>query len=53
LLKALFRERGLSSGRKPEIFDRATTVLVLCSLLEGVDFEESGVQVVSWWWLYC
>lgn len=40
LLKELFWERGLSPGWKPKIFDRATTMLVHCSLLEGVAFVE-------------
>jgi hypothetical protein len=28
-------------------------VLVHRSLLGGVAFEESKVQMLSWWWLYC
>jgi hypothetical protein len=49
LLKALFCERGLSSGRKPKIYDRATMALVHCFLLGGVAFREAGLLVLSWW----
>jgi hypothetical protein len=27
------------------------TMLIHYSLLEGVAFEEPGVQVLSWWWM--
>jgi hypothetical protein len=53
LLKILFWEWGLSSRWKHNIFDRATTTLVHCSLFEGVTFGEPEVQVSSWWWMYC
>jgi hypothetical protein len=46
------RGGGLSSRRKPKIFDRATTMLVHCSLLGGIIFEESGLQMLYWWWLF-
>jgi hypothetical protein len=49
LLKALFCERGLSLRWKPKIYDRATTVLVHCSLLGGVVFGDVGLLVLSWW----
>jgi hypothetical protein len=48
LLKALLCERGVSSGGKPKICDRAMMVCVHCFLLEGVAFEEAGVLVLSW-----
>lgn len=41
LLKTLFWKLRLSPGRKPKIYDRATTTLVLCFLLGGVAFGES------------
>jgi hypothetical protein len=35
------------------IYDRATTVLVQCFLLEGVANEDVGLLVLSRWCLYC
>jgi hypothetical protein len=34
------------------IYDRVTTALVHCFLLEGVAFGKIGLRVLSWWRLY-
>jgi hypothetical protein len=34
---------------KTQIFDRARTALVHCSLLGGAAFEEVRLMVLSWW----
>jgi hypothetical protein len=53
LLKALFWERGLSSGWILKIYDRATTAFVHCLLLGGVAYEEADLLVLSWWCQCC
>jgi hypothetical protein len=47
LLRELFCERGLSLEWKPKVYDRATTVLVHCFLLEGVASRKDGLLVLS------
>jgi hypothetical protein len=49
LSKALFWEWCLSSGWKPNIYDRETTALVHCYLLGGITFGEDKLLVLFRW----